>query len=96
MASKKDFTIEELKKMKEDASKEYETISEMLRQKEKEEEDRKKAELTLNKEARKKELDDAIENARKLLQKWMKDYGSYGFSGNTNESLFNLLWPSIF
>ena len=96
MASKKDFTIEELKKMKEDAAKEYETIDEMLRQKEKEEEDRKKAELALNKEARKKELDEAIENARKLLQKWMQDYGSYGFSGNANESLFNLLWPSIF
>lgn len=96
MASKKDFTIEELKKMYEDSLKESNTLGEMLRQKEKEEEDRKKAELALNKETRKKELDDAIENARQLLQQWMKDYGSYGFSGNTNESLFNLLWPSLF
>ena len=96
MATKKDFTIEELKKMKEDAAKEYETIGEMLRQKEKEEEERKKTELALNKETRKKELDEAIESTRKLLQAWMQDYGSYGYSSNTNESLFNLLWPSLF
>lgn len=96
MVSKKDFTIEELKKMHEDAIKECNTIGEMLKQKEKDEEDKKKAQLALEKENRKKELDDATENARKLLQKWIQDYGSYGYSGNTNESLFNLLWPSIF
>lgn len=96
MASKKDFTIEELKKLYEDSLKESNTLGEMLKQKEKEEEDKKKAQLASEKEARQKELDDAINNARELLQKWMKDYGAYGYSGNADRTLFDFLWPSLF
>ena len=77
MASKKDFTVEELKKMHEDLLKETETIGEMLKQKEQEEEDRKKAELALEKEKRTQEVHDAFENYNKLLKDYIKDYGSY-------------------
>lgn len=96
MASKKDFTVEELKKMHKDLLKETETIGEMLKQKEQEEEEHKKAQLALEKENRKKELDDAVNKARELLQKWIKDYGSYGYSSDNKNSIFDLLWPSFF
>ena len=96
MASKKDFTIEELKKMKEDAAKEYETIDTMLKQKKKEEEEYRRAQLALEKESRKKELDDAINNTHKLLKSWLEDYGTYNGSTNADKILFDFLWPSIF
>ena len=95
MANKKDFTIEELKKMYEDATKECETIGEMLKQKEKDEEDKKKAQLTLEKENRKKELNEAREHYNTLLEAYIKDYGTcaYGDDG----FFINSFWgPSFF
>ena len=77
MTNKKDFTIEELKKMYEDSLKESDTLGEMLRQKEQEEEDRKRAELALQKETRKKEIDEVLEKYNKLVQDYIKDYGTY-------------------
>ena len=77
MASKKDFTLEELRKMYENALKESSSIGEMLKQKEKEEEERKRAQLALEKEARKKEVDEAFENYNKLLKEYVEDYGAY-------------------
>ena len=77
MENKKDFTIEELKKMYEDSLKESNTIGEMLRQKEKDEEDRKRAELALQKEARKKEIDEVLEKYNQLVKAYIKDYGTY-------------------
>jgi antirestriction protein len=77
MANKKDYTIEELRKMYADSLKESKTIGEMLRQKEKDEEDRKKAQLALEKETRKKEVDEALENFRNLVNAYIKDYGTY-------------------
>ena len=95
MANKKDFTIEELKKMYEDSLKESNTLGEMLRQKEKDEEDRRKAQLALEKENRKKEVDEAFENYRTLLKAYIKDYGAYAMTTDTSwcpESF----WPSFF
>ena len=85
MVNKKEFTIEELKKMYEDSLKESNTLGEMLKQKEQEEEDRRKAQLALEKENRKKELDDAVERVDDLLQAYIKDYGSYSAKYNGNE-----------
>ena len=95
MASKKDFTIEELRKMYEDSLKESDTLGEMLKKKEQEEADRKKAQLALEKEARKKEVDEAFENYNKLLKAYIEDYGSY--STTTDMDWFpKSLWPSFF
>ena len=77
MANKKDFTIEELKKMYEDSLKESNTLGEMLKQKEQEEEDRKRAQLALEKENRKKEVDEALEKYSKLVKAYIEDYGTY-------------------
>ena len=95
MASKKDFTVEELRKMYENSLKESNTLGEMLRQKEKDEEDRKKAQLALEKDKRKKKVDDAYEKYYKLVQAYIEDYGQYEYK--TNASWFpNSFWRSFF
>lgn len=99
MASKKDFTVEELKKMHEDLLKETETIGEMLKQKEQEEEDRKKAQLALEKEARTQEVHDAFTTYNKLLKEYIKDYGSYIRTTNADKAhgfFPNEFWRDFF
>lgn len=92
MENKKDFTIEELKKMYEDSLKESNTLGEMLKQKEKEEEDKKQAQLALEKETRKREVDDAYEVYSRLLKAYIEDYGSYT-TISTND---NIIFPNLF
>ena len=53
--------------------------------KKREEEDRKKAELALKKEARKKEVDDAIDSCRELIKAYIKDYGSISITSNIDD-----------
>ena len=96
MASKKDFTIEELTKQCEEAKKNFETLNNQLKQAIQEEADRKKAQLALEKQNRKKEIDDAFENCSKLLENYIKDYGSYSLPTITNDfyqSIFGKSWP---
>lgn len=50
--------------------------------KKREEEDRKKAELALTKENRKKEIEDALEHWRKLMRAYLEDYGALSISKN--------------
>lgn len=94
MASNKDFTVEELRKMHEDLIKEAETIGEMLKQKEEEEKERKQAQLALEKEKRTKEVDEAYENYCKLVKAYIKDYGRY--SQTTKSDWYPSLFQSTF
>lgn len=71
------MNIEELKKQCLEAEKNYKTIHEQLIKAEKEEEDKKKAELALEKEARKKEIEEAEKHYHSLIVAYIKDYGSY-------------------
>ena len=77
MANKKDYTNEELQKAVEEAKKNYEMLNEQLTIAKQEEEDRRKAQLALEKEARTKEVDEAYDNYVSLLNKYVEDYGSY-------------------
>lgn len=95
-AKKKSINVEELKKQYEEAKKNFENIGAELRSAQKEEEERKRVQLALEKETRKKEVDDAIDNAHKLLQQWIADYGSYNYRNNVSRSLSDFLWPIIF
>ena len=54
-----------------------------------EEEMAKKAKLDAEKEARKKEVDDALQNYKKLLAAYMNDYGIYSFKSDDNFDIFN-------
>ena len=77
MPNKKDLTIEELTKQCEEAKKNFETLSEQLKKAKKEEQERREAQLALEKETRKKEVDDALANYRTLVNAYIKDYGVY-------------------
>ena len=92
---KKTINVEELKKQCEEAKKNFETLSKQLKEAEKEEAERKEAELALKKESRKAEVDKAYETYRKLVNDYVNDYGSYstvtGSDGFISE-LFSRPW----
>jgi RNA processing factor Prp31 len=96
MEKKNELKVKEIQKQYEDAKKAYEELGVQLRLAKQKEEEERKAQLALEKENRRKELDDAIKNAHHLLQEWLKDYGSYGYSNNADKTLFDMLWPSFF
>lgn len=54
-----------------------------------EEEKAKKAKLDAEKEARKKEVDDALQNYKKLIAAYMNDYGIYSFKSDDDFDIFN-------
>ena len=54
-----------------------------------EEEKAKKAKLDAEKETRKKEVDDALQNYKKLLAAYMDDYGIYSFRSDDDFDIFN-------
>ena len=96
MASNKDFTIEELRKMHEDLGKEYETIGQMLKQKEKDEEEKKKAQLMAEKENRKKELDEACKHYSTLFDAYVRDYGSFSSVDDVDSDFFTSIIHRFF
>ena len=93
---KKEMTIEELEKEYTKITEERQLIAERLQKKRQEEEDRRIAQLALEKENRKKELDTALENAKELLQKWIEDYGPYSYSNGTTRSILDFILPKFF
>lgn len=98
MENNKNFTIEELQKMHEDLLKETNTVGEMLKQKVQDEEDRRKAQFALEKETRKKEVDEALDNYNKLLKAYMEDYGAYSSTTYSDDFVWypNKFWRSFF
>lgn len=57
--------------------------------KKQEEEERKQAELALKKEARRKEVEDALDNYQKLVKAFIEDYGSISITSDFND------WTSL-
>ena len=101
MIRKDDLTmvdIEKLKKQAEDAKKNYEIIQERLKKAIQDEEDRKKAQLALEKENRHKEVEEAHDTYYSLLKAYINDYGSYQtISSTENDDWFpNKFWKSFF
>ena len=98
MDNKKELTIEELKKLHHDLLNETNTVGVLLKQKVQEEEDRKKAQLALEKETRKKEVDEAFDNYSKLLKAYIKDYGVYSSTTYADDCPWypNKFWRSFF
>ena len=84
----KEKTLEQLKAEAELAAMAYETAWRAEEQKKKEEEKRKKEELALQKENRKKEVDDAISKAVNLVKGYIEDYGSYSINDDINDLSF--------
>ncbi len=84
----KEKTLEQLKAEAELATQAYNLALKAEEQKKREEAERKKAELAAVKEARKSEVDAAINNAIKLLKKYNEDYGSYSITDDINDLSF--------
>ena len=97
MSTKKEYTIEELEAQYKLAEEKRNSLKKQIEQKKREEEEFRSAKLALEKDARKKEVDEALKKYQKLLRAYMDDYGVYSFSND--ESAFDLFsskfWNSI-
>jgi chromosome segregation ATPase len=89
MSTKNDYTIEELQKKCEEAKKNFECLNGLLEEKKKEEKELREAQLAEEADARKKEVDDALEKYKTLLRAYMRDYGSYAYVSNDNHNIFD-------
>jgi hypothetical protein len=96
MANKKEFTSEELAKACEEAKKNFEKLNEQYLKAKREEEEEKAAQLALEKEARKKEVDEAYDKYLELLSAYVKDYGSYSTTAYSDDWFPNKFWRSFF
>ena len=97
MSTKKEYTIEELEAQYRLAEEKRNALRKQIEQRKKEEEELREAQLTLEKETRKKEVDDAIAKCKELVKAYMHDYGIYAFSSTDGDSIFsskfwNCIW----
>ena len=86
MATKKEFTIEELEAQ-------YKALGEELEARKKAEKEEREARLKAEKDARYKEVLDAYENFEELRDKYVNDYGSFTFRTNNGTSS---VWRWVF
>lgn len=89
MSTKKEYTIEELEAQYELAEEKRNAIKQQIEQKKKEEKELREAKLALEKDARKKEVDEAIANVKTLIKAYMHDYGVYSFTSADDDAIFN-------
>lgn len=93
MSVNKEYTIEELEEQYKLADEKRNALKQQIEQKKREEEERRELQLSLEKEVRKRELDDALENYKKLLRAYMRDYGIYSYSAD--DEIFDLFNPKF-
>lgn len=84
MLTKNEYTVEELEAQYKTAEENQKKLKQQIEQKKKEAKQAREAQLELDKRARKKEVDDAIEKAKELLRAYMTDYGVYSYASNND------------
>ena len=90
---KRELTIEELEAQ-------YKALGEQLSKKKKDEETKRKAQLALEKEVRKKEIEETEKRYCELIKAYRKDYGNYyiertcndGDDFNALKHLWDMIW----
>lgn len=97
MSTKKEYTIEELEAQYKLAEEKRNALKQQIEQKKREEEELREAKLALEKDARKKEVDEALTKYKTLLKAYMNDYGMYSYaSPDDGFDLFSSkFWNSI-
>ena len=91
---KGEMTIEELEKEYVKITEKRQNIEKVLKQKKQDEEDRRVAQLVVDKEKRKKEVDEAYDNYCTLVNAYIRDYGSYStVTSNSIDSKYLLNNP---
>ena len=97
MSTKKEYTIEELEDQYKLAEEKRNAIKKQIEQRKKEEKELREAQLALEKDTRKKEVDDALKKYKMLLRAYMRDYGVYSYT--SDDDVFDLFsskfWNSI-
>lgn len=96
MEKNKKFTIEELEKSYQEHQAEADALKQKIAKMKKEAEEKKKAQLALEKENRKKEVDEAYENYNTLLKAYIEDYGTYSITTSSNDSTWFPAWWTRF
>lgn len=89
---KKELTVEELEAQ-------YKALGEQIAKKKKDAEEKKRAQLALEKEARAKEIEEAEKRYCELVKAYRKDYGYYSVARTySDEDFISLkhLWDTIF
>ena len=89
MSTKKEYTIEELEAQYKLGEENQKTLKAHIEQKKKEEKEFREAQLALEKETRKKEVDDAIAKCKTLVKAYMHDYGIYSFTSTDDDTIFS-------
>ena len=89
MSTKKEYTIEELEAQYKEAEEKRKVLKEQIEQKKREEEELREAQLALEKETRKREVDEAITKCKELVKAYMHDYGIYSFSSTDDDAIFS-------
>ena len=89
MSTKKEYTIEELEAQYKEAEESQRVLKQQIEQKKKEEKELREARLALEKENRKKEVDEAVAKCKKLIKEYMHDYGIYSFRSTDDDAIFN-------
>jgi chromosome segregation ATPase len=89
MSTKKDFTIEELKKQCAEAERNFKLLNAQLEEKEREEKELREAKLAMEKDARKEEVDACIAHCKELVKAYMHDYGIYSFTSTDDDTIFS-------
>lgn len=89
MSTNKEFTIEELEAQYKLAEEKRNALKEQIEQKKREEEELKEAQLAIEKETRKKEVDDAIAKCKELVKSYVHDYGIYSLNSADDDGIFS-------
>ena len=82
MSTKKEYTIEELEIQYKLAEEKRNALKEQIEQKKHEEKELREAKLAMEKDARKKEVDDALQTYKTLLSAYLNDYGIYSLTSD--------------
>lgn len=97
MSTKKEYTIEELEAQYKLADEKRNALKKQIEQKKKEEEELREAQLALEKDARRKEVDESIAKAKELLKAFINDYGIYSFTSTDDDTVFSSrFWNLIY
>lgn len=95
--AKREMTLEELEAEYAKKMAKCETMRLQIEKKKKEEDDRKKAQLGLEKEKRKKVIEEKEKELIALVRDYIKDYGSYGLKHTEeNNDVFSYLYHLFF
>ena len=98
MEKNEELTVEEMEKQYAEMLEQCGNLCEQIKQKKQDEADRRKAELVLQKESRKKEVDEALKNYNELLKAYLADYGTYSSEEFSEDFAWypNKYWRSFF